>query len=504
MERKSSTGVLPSLLLVTALAGCAAPVGRLPTTPPALPEAWSKRVPARADVRSDLSVSALPYSKRPLSDPTLFNPASIDSLSSAMTLPDMPSSLIWWQTFGRPELIDVIQAAGSDNQNIAAAVARVQQADARARVAGAPLLPQVAGTANASRQSRLGGNAQAAGAVYSTGVAASYEVDFWGRNRAVRDSAVALQRASRYDRDTLRVTVTTGAASLWLRTVAARERLAIAELSLDTATRLLDTVAARARAGAAGALELAQQRGLVASLRRDAEALRQDADDIEVALAVLIGRPEFRVVDDRLAGIVAPDIDAGVPALLLTRRPDVARAEAQLAAADASVMAARAAMLPRLTLQAGLGVGGSRPSAIFDSPLYSLAAGLAAPIFDAGLLAAQRDLALAQREELLANYRQTLLTGFGDVEASLNALDGIARQARAQAFVVDQANRALAFSESRFRAGADTLLVLLDTQRTLYAARDLAVQLDLARLLATVDLYRSLGGGWAGVGAPGG
>jgi NodT family efflux transporter outer membrane factor (OMF) lipoprotein len=452
------------------LGGCALPVTTLPGKAPALPEAWSRAAP---DIRANGVEAALP----------------------GLVAPDL-----WWDRFSSAELRDVVRAAAADSQDLAAAMARVRQADARAQAAGAPLLPQVVGTASASRQARIGSGSNAgstvAGNAYSTGIAASYEVDFWGRHHAVRDSARALQRASRHDRDTVRITITTGAARLWLRTVAARERTAIALQNLATANRLLDTVTARARAGAAGPLEVAQQRGLVAALQRNVDALRQESDDARIVLGVLVGRPGLEVSTAQLTGILAPSVDTGIPSQLMARRPDIARAEAQLLAADANVAAARAALFPRLTLQAGLGVGGSRPSALLDSPLYSLAAGLAAPIFDAGFLAAQHDLALAEREALLAAYRQAVIAGFGDVEVSLNALAGIAAQSRAQATVVAEASRALAFAESRFRAGADTLLILLDAQRTLYAAQDLAVQLDLARLLATVDLYRALGGGW--------
>ncbi|WP_420223488.1 efflux transporter outer membrane subunit [Pigmentiphaga litoralis] len=450
------------MVLALGLGGCAGPSAPTPGQAPSLPATWSRPAPSAG----------------PLSD-------------------------AWWDGFSSAELRDVLDAATTGSQDLAAAVARVRQADARVRAAGAALLPQVSTTVTASRQAQVGRTTSGtvSSSAYTTGLAASYEVDFWGRNQAVRDTAVALRQASHYDRDTVRITVTTGAASLWLRTVAARERTTIAVRNVDTATRLLDTVTARARAGAAGPLEVAQQRGLVAALQRNVDALRQEADDLRIGLSVLVGRPGLAMTTAQLTGILAPPVDTGVPSQLMARRPDIARAEAQLAAADANVAAARAALFPRLTLQAGLGVGGTRPSALLDHPLYSLVAGLAAPIFDAGFLAAQGDLASAEREALLASYRQSVIAGFAEVELGLNALSGVAAQIQAQTTVVAEAARALAFAESRFRAGADTLLVLLDAQRTLYSAQDLAVQLDLARLLATVDLYRALGGGWSSAGS---
>lgn len=155
-------------------------------------------------------------------------------------------------------------------------------------------------------------------------------------------------------------------------------------------------------------------------------------------------------------------------------------------------------MLPTVTLTASVGTGSDRIQRIFDNPLYSIAAGLTAPIFNAGALAAGRDLALAQQQELLAGYRQSIITAFADVERALNASAGVDAQTLAQDQELREARRTLQLAESRYRAGAgaETSLVVLDAQRTLYAAEDEHVQLHLARLQAAVTIYRSLGGGW--------
>ena len=245
-------------------------------------------------------------------------------------------------------------------------------------------------------------------------------------------------------------------------------------------------------------MELAQQRGVLAAQMRARAAIRQQAEDSQTTLAVLLGRNpsllSLAVTD--LKSLQAPTTGAGLPADLLTRRPDIARAEAQLARADANVIAARAAMLPRITLGGDMTAASNRVSSVFDNPVYSLAAGLAAPIFNAGRLAAGRDLALAQREELLANYRRAIVAAFGDVETAFNAVAGIDAQRTAQAEELRQAQRAFNLAESRYRAGAETSLTLLDAQRTLYAAQDAAAQLRTLRLQASVSLYKALGGGW--------
>ncbi|WP_422835314.1 efflux transporter outer membrane subunit [Variovorax sp. HJSM1_2] len=403
----------------------------------------------------------------------------------------------WWRSFGSDELTGLITQAQTQSLDVAAAVARVQQAEASARIAGASLWPELTASVNASRSGLLGGKASLDAPAYSTGLGAKYEVDFWGRNRLQSDSARATLRASVFDHATVQLTVTASVASTWLQTVGLQQRADIAAGNLANAQRLLAVVSARQRAGAATLLDLAQQRGEVASLRRALAALQQQAQDSRITLGLLLGQATPARVPARvLAGLQVPTIGAGLPADLLTRRPDIARAEAQLAAAAANVGVARAAMLPSFVLNAGVGTGSERWSRWLENPFYSLAAGLTAPIFDAGRLASGRDLALAQQQELLAQYQAAIHAAAGDVETALNAVAGVDAQALAQAEELAQAQRAFTLAESRYRAGAETLLVLLVTQRSLYAAEDAAAQLQQAKLLAKVALFRALGGGW--------
>jgi len=402
----------------------------------------------------------------------------------------------WWRNFGSDELSALIEQAEAQSFDLAAAEARIRQAEATARMVGADLWPSVTGGLAAERSGALDGQA-GAGNSFGAGLSASYEIDLWGRLRANRDAALADLQASTFDRDAVRLSVTAAVASNWLQAVAGQERIAIGERNLATAERLLALVEARARAGAATPLEVARQQGLVAAQRRALAGIRQQADDACTALAVLLGQasaPETRGV--QLAALNLPGIGPGLPSELLTRRPDIARAEARLQAADASVQAARAALFPSLSLGADLDSSGNSLRRIFENPVYSLAAALTAPIFNAGRLAAGRDLAEARRAELLADYRQGIVTAFGEVESALNAAARLDEQFAAQAEELAQAERAMALAESRYRAGAETPIMLLDTQRTLYAVQDVAVQLKLARLQAVVGLYKTLGGGW--------
>ncbi|SDH17648.1 efflux transporter, outer membrane factor (OMF) lipoprotein, NodT family [Pseudomonas flavescens] len=447
---------LPGLLAALLVAGCSG----TPDTPPdlpAAPERWRNALPAQA---------------RPAND--------------------------WWRMFASRELDGLMRQAEAGNQDLAGAVARLRQAQASARLAGADLLPHLDGKLDAGREARLGGDPEVDGNSYSASLAASYEVDLWGRLSATRDSARFAAEASRFDRDTLWVTLSAALASAWLDSVGLQERRRIARLNLANAERVLQTVAARQSAGAATSLELAQQRGVVALQRRELASIGQQYEDSLAALALLLGQrvDELALARTGLFELPQPQLGAGIPSELLLARPDLALAEANLRAADADLQAARAALLPRLSLSAEVGGSAPRTSRVFSDPLYSLAAALAAPIFDGGALRAERDIAQAKREELLAAYRGALIAAFADVEVALNGIAGVQAQQQAQDEVLEQAERAFRLAESRYRAGAETLLVLLDTQRSLYSAQDEAAQLRLQRLQASVALARALGGGW--------
>ncbi|WP_347558038.1 efflux transporter outer membrane subunit [Robbsia sp. KACC 23696] len=415
--------------------------------------------------------------------------------------PAAPASAVtsqWWHDFGSAELDRLVAQAAANSFDVEAAVARVQQAQASSRIAGATLLPTVTGFVDGSHQGGFVTNTNVQGTAFDLGLAATYELDFWGRNRAQRDAAVAQLHASEFDRDTVTLTVTADVATTWLQAVSLRERLAIAKQNAQSAADILTVITAQAQAGAATPLELAQQRGLLAAQRRVVAERAQAANDAAASLATLLGMPPSALTlsTDALEPLQVPRVDAGIPSSLLTRRPDLASAEAQLRAADANIVAARAAMLPAITLTGNAGFGNDRLRTLFDSSLYSIAAGLTAPIFDAGSLAAQRDLAVAQKSALLATYRQSIVSAFADVERALNAIAGTEAQQRAQDDELAQAQQALTLAEYRYRAGGETMLVVLNAQQTLYAARDEAVQLKLARLQAAVSLYRALGGGW--------
>nr|WP_194733770.1 efflux transporter outer membrane subunit [Pseudomonas fluorescens] len=413
----------------------------------------------------------------------------------------------WWTQFGSPQLNRLVEQARRDSVDVAAAMARVRQAQASAVIAGAPLLPEVKFDLTTSHQKLLHGQggpdldaSPSDDAVdnFGASLAASYEVDFWGGRAAARDSALQGLRASEFDQATVELTLLSNVADRYAQTLAARQRQQIAELNLANARNVLDLVQTRYDAGSATALELAQQKSLVASQRRQLPLIQQLAEDAQITLAALLGQPvqNLDLGAEPFQAMTWPTIGAGMPSQLLSRRPDIAKAEAELAAAQANVTVARAAMLPALTLGATLGSDAYKAVDILRSPYYTLTAGLVGPIFNNGRLSAERDKARARQDELLYAYRGAIINGFADVEKTLSSITRLDQQRHWQTDELQQAQAAFQIAESRYQAGAEDLLTVLETQRTLYAAQDLNVQLRLARLQASIALYKALGGGW--------
>jgi NodT family efflux transporter outer membrane factor (OMF) lipoprotein len=418
----------------------------------------------------------------------------------------------WWTTFGSPELESLVAEALAGSPDLAIATARVQQAEAQVRVADASLFPMLtaAGSTSGLRTSTVGSTTRAGGAVVSSGgnvgLTASYELDLWGKNQAGVRAAESSAAAAGFDRDTAQVTLVSGVATGYFDILALRTRLAIARDNLAIAQKVLDVVSARARNGEASALDLSRQEGTVLSQQAALVPLEQQERQTLSALAVLVGRtPEgFDVKATGIGDLRVPTIDPGLPSTLLVRRPDLASAEAQLAAANADVAAARAALLPSITLTGTAGLATSALTSIATggtTAAIGLAASLLQPIFDGGRLRGQKAIAESRERELVATYRKAILSAFADVEEALAGTSRLGQQEQLQADVQAHAQESLRLAEVRYRAGADDLLTVLDAQRTLFAAQDQLAQVELSRLQAAVSLYKSLGGGWSAAAA---
>jgi outer membrane protein, multidrug efflux system len=200
-----------------------------------------------------------------------------------------------------------------------------------------------------------------------------------------------------------------------------------------------------------------------------------------------------------LAAIAVPPVEPGLPAELLNRRPDIRRAEAGLVAANGDVHAARAALFPSIRLTGGAGLASAALSSLFDvgGSFYNLVSGLTAPIFDAGRLRAGHERAKAREDELVHGYRGALIAAFREVEDALAAAKYLSETEAAQGEALAQARRAYDLAEVQYRAGAVDFMTVLDAQRTLFQAEDTLLQTRLARLTASVALFKALGGGWS-------
>ncbi len=415
----------------------------------------------------------------------------------------------WWTSFSSPELASLVAEALAGSPDLAIATERVNQAEAQVRVAGASLFPQLNVDGGASAH-RSGSTSGAAAAVTDSGgnigLTASYELDLWGKNRAGVRAAQSSAAASRFDRDTAQLTLVSGVATSYFDVLALRTRLAIARENLDAAQKVMDLVSARARNGAASALDVSRQEGTVSSQKAALLPIEQQERQTLAALAVLLGRPPegFDVQATGITDLEVPSIDAGLPSTLLVRRPDLASAEAQLAAANADVAAARAALLPSITLTGTAGLATAALTSLATggaTAAAGIAASLLQPIFDGGRLRGQKAVAESKERELVETYRKAILASFADVEQSLAATSRLGQQEQLQEDVQTQAREALRLAEIRYRGGADDLLTVLDAQRTLFAAQDALAQIQLNRLQAAVSLYKALGGGWSGAAA---
>lgn len=437
--------------------------------------------------------------------PQSYNRASANPRIAEAALP----SLDWWRGFRSRELTDIIDQARAANLDIAAAVARIVQADAQARITGAALLPTADLNGNASRirssqSTSIGGTPGSLGGsernLLSTSLTASYELDFWGKNRAALRAAEENAAASRFAREVVDLTTVVSAANAYFQVLAAQDRLRVARNNLKSATGVLNLIQERAAAGTASALDIAQQESLVATQRASIPPLQQILTQNRNVLAVLIARsPEHvHIRGGSLRAIAAPRVTPGLPSELLTQRPDIREAEAQLAAADANVYNARAQFLPSITLT---GDGGYQSAVLKtllrpESAFFSLAAGLTQPIFEGGRLLGNLDLQKGRQDELLQNYRKAVISGFSDVETALDAIRQTALRERLQRDVVTSSRRAFNISEQRLREGTIDLVTVLQTQQTLFQAEDALVVAQLAHMQAIVSLYQALGGGW--------
>jgi multidrug efflux system outer membrane protein len=409
----------------------------------------------------------------------------------------------WWHGFGSSQLDELIAEAERNNDDLAGAVARVREADAQVRIAGAALFPSLDLGAGATRERTVvpGG---ASGArltnIFNPQITASYELDFWGKNRALRSAARATAIASRSDQQTVALTVVRSVAGTYFQALEFLDRIQVARQNLETGQKILRGLQLEQSAGTVTGLDVAQQETAVALLEAAIPPLLQQFRQSVYALAVLVGRtPEsIDVTSGSLTEISSPAIAAGLPSELLSRRPDVAEAEQQLIAANADITVARAALFPNIALTASGGYESSRLASLVSpaNRVYALSGALTQPIFHGSALRGQVSFSEARYTELLTTYHKTVLTAFSNVESALVAARQTADQQERQRDAVAKARRAFEFSQTQMSVGTVNVLTVLNTEGALFSAQDVLVQVQYSHLQALIDLYTALGGGW--------
>jgi NodT family efflux transporter outer membrane factor (OMF) lipoprotein len=407
----------------------------------------------------------------------------------------------WWHGFGSAQLDQLIADAQHSNDDLAAAIARVREADAQARIAGAALLPSLDLGATATRErAQVSGVGPVVYNEFNPAFTASYEIDFWGKNRAAHQSATAAALASRFDRQTVALTVVSSVATTYFQALELRERIQVAEDSLAAEQKILRGFQVEESVGTATGLDVAQQETAVATLNATIPPLVEQLRQTVYALAVLVGKtPEALEIDaGSLSALASPPIEAGIPSGLLARRPDVAEAEQQLIAANADITVARAALFPSIMLTATGGYESTALSRLINpaSRVYAGTAGLTQPIFHAGALRAGVTYSRARYDELLSTYHKTVLTAFSNADGALVAARQTAEQRQRQAAAAVVARRAYEYAQAQMAAGTVNILTVLNTENALFTAQDTLVQVEYAYLQALAGLYTALGGGW--------
>lgn len=414
----------------------------------------------------------------------------------------------WWLEFGNEELGDLVETALANNYDLRVAVARIEQAERQAMVANSGRFPTIDFFGRREIEAPAGGVGTARSRAdfrsqntYQFGFRASYEVDLWGKIGYQAESALAQARASIFNRQAVALTLTSEVTTSYLQILSLSERIDISDKNLNIARTVAESISKRVEEGDSSILELQRQQITIALIQNAQASLKLQRERLINRLAVLLGKPPsaVKLSGKSLKDIKIPMVTPGLPSELLCRRPDIRRAEAQLAAASADVNAARANLLPSVTLTAEWGQGSLSLSDLLkpQSLLYNAAANLVQSVFDAERKENQLASARARNRELLDTYANTVLSALRDVEDALAGirLTGVQRDALAEA--LERNSRLLDMSRKIFDRGAIDYVALLDTQRDMFQAEDAEASARFEQARASLDLFRALGGGMA-------
>lgn len=415
----------------------------------------------------------------------------------------------WWEAFQDPQLNALIDAALRQSPTVELAVARVDEARAQLGATSSEQLPQVNGSAGASRGVRseaVYGSPQRPVNDYALGLAASWEIDLWGRIRNNVAAAQANLQGTEYALDGVRLTLAASVADQYFALQAVNAGIQTAQKTLSSRQESYQLRQKQFQGGLTSELDVRQAETEVANARASLLDLKTRQSTIESALSVLVGQSPKALFENGIQAQAQQDskavdaalVPAALPSDLLLRRPDIQQAEQNLRATQARVSAARAAYFPKISLTGFLGVESPQLSSLFSSGngAWSFAGNLAQPIFNNGLTAAQVDQAKAQEKAALANYRLAVSQAFADTRAALANYQTADEKLRVLLAEQDVLKRQLYLANLRYNNGYSSYLEVLDSERSLFQGQLSLEDALRQKRAALVTLYRVLGGGW--------
>lgn len=410
----------------------------------------------------------------------------------------------WREFFTDPRLQQLIQIALANNRDLRVSVLNVEAARAQYRITRAQLFPTLDAQASKSVQRTpkdLSFFGQTISQQYQVGLNTSWELDFWGRIRSLKDQALEQYLATAQARKAAEISLVSQVAQQYLQVLAVDDLLKITDDTLKTAEASYSLTKLQFDNGTGSELDLRQAETVVEQARANREAQARARAQAENALVLLIGQPlpadlpPGRSLDDQR---LLTDIPAGLPSDLLTRRPDIMEAEATLRAANANIGAARAAFFPKISLTGSFGTASPTLGGLFKagSAAWSFAPQIALPIFEGGRNLANLDLANVQKRIEIANYEKAIQSAFRDVADDLAARSTYDSQIQALQRTTFAQSRTLDLSQLRYKNGVDSYLQVLTAQTNLYTVQQSLINARVARLDNLVNLYVALGGGW--------
>ncbi|XTZ40351.1 efflux transporter outer membrane subunit [Salmonella enterica] len=409
----------------------------------------------------------------------------------------------WWRQLNDAQLNHYIDQALQYNSDVLIARERVNEYQARVYAADSALFPEVdAGfSANRARSQSAATGLPIHSTLYKGNLSASYEVDIWGVNRSAARSAQASLEAQQAAAAAADLTVATNVASGYLTLLSLDEQLRVTESTLKAREEAWQLAKRQYETGYTSRLELMQSDSELRATRAQIPPLQHQISQQENALSLLIGSNPGTIKRSALALLTPQRMPSQLPSSLLNRRPDVVQAQRQLIAADAMLASSRAKLLPSINLTATGSMQDDTLPGLLDNPLrlWSLGGSILAPLLNRQALNAQRDVSMSQRNQALYSYEQTVRNAFKEVNDSLDAITRLQEQLTELEGQQQVAQETLRIAQNRYRNGYSSYLDVLDAQRTLFSTQLNAVQVKNNLLLAQVDLYRALGGGWSGL-----